>query len=89
VNAQVQNGQNVLITGIGGGVALLALQICIAKGANVYVTSGEESKIQKAISLGAKGGVNYKESTYSIAIPFFVSYKSQTNHVLQRAGPLR
>lgn len=62
VNAQVQKGQNVLITGIGGGVALIAMQICLAKGANVYVTSGNEVKIQKAISLGAKGGANYKES---------------------------
>ena len=62
VNAQVQTGQNILITGIGGGVALIAMQICLAKGANVYVTSGNEDKIQKAISLGAKGGANYKES---------------------------
>jgi NADPH:quinone reductase-like Zn-dependent oxidoreductase len=51
-----------LITGIGGGVALIAMQICLAKGANVYVTSGNEDKIQKAISLGAKGGANYKDS---------------------------
>jgi len=51
-----------LITGIGGGVALIAMQICLAKGANVYVTSGNGDKIQKAMSLGAKGGANYKES---------------------------
>lgn len=49
-----------LVTGIGGGVAILALQICVALGANVYVTSGSEEKIQQAIKLGAKGGVNYK-----------------------------
>lgn len=62
VNAQVQQGQNILITGIGGGVALLAMQICLAKGVNVYVTSGHPEKIQKAISLGATGGANYKNS---------------------------
>lgn len=60
VNAKVKNGDNVLITGIGGGVALLAMQICIARGASVYVTSGSEDKIRKAVSLGAKGGVNYR-----------------------------
>lgn len=60
VNAQVKEGDNVLITGIGGGVALIALQLCLALGANVYVSSGSEEKIQKAISLGAKGGINYK-----------------------------
>ncbi|KAF8967307.1 hypothetical protein BDZ97DRAFT_1804430 [Flammula alnicola] len=64
VNAQVQKGQNVLITGIGGGVALLAMQICLAKGANVYVTSGNQVKIDKAISLGAKGGANYKDKDW-------------------------
>ncbi|KAI6148520.1 hypothetical protein BKA82DRAFT_12015 [Pisolithus tinctorius] len=64
VNAQVTEGQNVLITGIGGGVALTALQICIAKGANVYATSGSENKIQRAIELGARGGVIYKSKDW-------------------------
>ena len=63
VNAQVQHGHNVLITGIGGGVAIIAMQICLAKGANVYVTSGNPDKILKAVSeFGAKGGANYKDS---------------------------
>jgi len=60
VNADIQRSQNVLITGIGGGVALIAMQLCIAKGASVYVTSGSQDKIQKAVELGAKGGANYK-----------------------------
>ncbi|KAG2145067.1 hypothetical protein BD769DRAFT_1419676 [Suillus cothurnatus] len=60
VNAEASKDQNILITGIGGGVALLAMQLCLAKGANVYVTSGSEEKIRKATALGAKGGVNYK-----------------------------
>lgn len=62
VNALVDAGHNVLITGIGGGVALLAMQICIAKGATVYVTSGNPTKIEKAVKIGAKAGVNYKDS---------------------------
>lgn len=64
VNGLVSAGQNVLITGIGGGVALIALQICIARGASVYVTSGNIEKIRKAVALGAKGGVNYKEKDW-------------------------
>lgn len=67
VNAQVQRGDSILITGIGGGVALIALQLCVAKGASVYVTSGSDEKIQKAMKLGAKAGVNYKKGrVYSI-----------------------
>ncbi|KAH6903095.1 hypothetical protein BKA70DRAFT_611157 [Coprinopsis sp. MPI-PUGE-AT-0042] len=65
VNAAVKPGHNVLITGIGGGVALLALQFCVALGASVYVTSGNPEKIKKAVELGAKGGVNYKEDDWA------------------------
>lgn len=64
VNADPKEGGNVLITGIGGGVALLAMQLSLAKKANVYVSSGNEEKIQKAIALGAKGGVNYKNKDW-------------------------
>lgn len=54
-------GRNILVTGIGGGVAIMALLYAVAAGANVYVSSGSQEKIDKAKSLGAKGGVNYKE----------------------------
>lgn len=54
-------GRNILVTGIGGGVAVMSLLYAVAAGANVYVSSGSQAKIDKAISLGAKGGVNYKE----------------------------
>lgn len=57
----VKAGDNVLITGIGGGVALFALQFAVAAGANVYVTSSDPNKIKKVIDLGARGGVNYRE----------------------------
>lgn len=52
----------VLITGIGGGVALMALQFAVQRGAYVYVTSSSQEKLDKAIKLGAKNGVNYKEA---------------------------
>lgn len=59
--AQVQKGDHILITGIGGGVALFALQFAVAAGANVYVSSSSADKINKAVALGAKGGINYKD----------------------------
>lgn len=62
--AQLQKNERVLISGVGGGVALLACQFAIAVGAEVYVTSGSEEKIEQAIALGAKGGVNYKEENW-------------------------
>lgn len=57
-------GRNILVTGIGGGVALNVLQFAVAKGCNVFVTSGDGAKIEKAKELGAKGGVLYKSATW-------------------------
>lgn len=62
IHAGADKGRNILVTGAGGGVALLAVQLSVAKGANVFVTSGNDEKIQKLLSLGVKGGVNYKQS---------------------------
>lgn len=60
-SANARPGRNILITGIGGGVALFALAFAVAAGANAYVTSGSQDKIDRAIAMGAKGGVSYKE----------------------------
>ncbi len=57
-------GDTVLVTGIGGGVALFALQFAVAKGATVYVTSSSEAKIEKARDLGAAGGFIYSKDTW-------------------------
>lgn len=57
--------EKVLITGIGGGAALFALQFAVAAGAEVWVTSGSPDKIEKAKALGAKGGVSYREPEWS------------------------
>ncbi|GAA5853859.1 hypothetical protein JCM8547_007476 [Rhodosporidiobolus lusitaniae] len=67
--AGVKEGDNVLITGIGGGVAILALQFCVAAGANVWVSSSSEEKIKRAVELGATGGVNYKDPSWPKLLP--------------------
>lgn len=59
-------GQNILISGFGGGVAQFAFLFAQAAKANVYVTSGSDEKIGRALKMGAKGAYNYKrESNYS------------------------
>jgi NADPH:quinone reductase-like Zn-dependent oxidoreductase len=62
--AQVKAGEKVLITGIGGGVALFALQFAVAAGAKVWVTSSSAEKIAKAVNLGAQGGYLYTEKDW-------------------------
>lgn len=60
---ELKAGQNVLISGFGGGVAQFAFLFAKAVGANVYVTSGSSEKLEKALKLGAKGAYNYKRET--------------------------
>ncbi len=63
--AKLQAGEKLFITGIGGGVALFAMQFAIAIGAEVYVSSGDDDKIEKAKQLGAIGGGNYKNENWA------------------------
>ena len=63
--ARIKPGESVLITGIGGGVAIKALQIARALGADVWVTSSRQSAIDHAVALGAKGGALYTEEAWS------------------------
>jgi NADPH:quinone reductase-like Zn-dependent oxidoreductase len=58
--ANLQPNEKVLIAGVGGGAATFAMLWAINAGAQVYVTSSSDEKIKQAITLGAKGGVNYK-----------------------------
>jgi NADPH:quinone reductase-like Zn-dependent oxidoreductase len=62
---QVRRDDRVLITGIGGGVALFALLFAQAAGAEVYVSSGHDEKLDSAIGLGAKAGVNYHHENWA------------------------
>ena len=57
--AQVRAGETVLVTGIGGGVATSALVLARALGADVFVTSGSDQKLEAARAHGALGGVNH------------------------------
>jgi len=57
--AQVKKSDNVLIWGIGGGVALAALEIVRQIGATAWVTSHSDAKLALARELGAENVINY------------------------------
>jgi NADPH:quinone reductase-like Zn-dependent oxidoreductase len=63
--ARLQSGERVLVSGIGGGVALFALQFALAAGAEVWVTSSSAEKIARAVALGAKGGFDYRDPEWT------------------------
>jgi zinc-binding alcohol dehydrogenase/oxidoreductase len=58
--AQLQAGETCLITGIGGGVSSFVLQLAVALGARVLVTSSSDAKLEEARKMGATGGANYR-----------------------------
>lgn len=60
--AQVRAGEQVLIQGIGGGVAQASLSIAKLLGAHVWVTSGSDVKLERARMLGADEGINNRNT---------------------------
>ncbi|HPC95357.1 MAG TPA: zinc-binding dehydrogenase [Sedimentisphaerales bacterium] len=58
--AQVRPGESILIHGIGGGVALCAMQFAKLIGAEVIVTSSSDEKLALARELGADHTIHYR-----------------------------
>lgn len=61
---KLKKGENVLIAGAGAGTSTFAIMWAVAAGANVYVTSGSQEKINQAKKLGALDGVIYKDEDW-------------------------
>jgi zinc-binding alcohol dehydrogenase/oxidoreductase len=57
--AQLQEGEWVLLWGIGSGVATAGLAIAKALGARALVTSSSDEKLERARELGADAAVNH------------------------------
>ena len=57
--AQLRPGEDVLIWGIGGGVAQAALHVARHIGARTWVTSGSDEKLARARALGADETLNH------------------------------
>lgn len=52
-------GRNIIVTAIGGGVALMVLLLATAMDCNWFVTFSSTAKVERAKGLGAQGGVVY------------------------------
>lgn len=64
VKAALKKEDKVLITGIGGGVAITAALMAKANGNEVYFTSGDNDKITKAMHYGFNAGFNYNNENH-------------------------
>lgn len=65
VKGGLRKGCKVLITGVGAGTGTTALQLAVAAGCKVFVTSGSGEKIERARLMGAAAGVNYKAQDWA------------------------
>ncbi len=54
-------GQELLITGAGGGVSQMAFVLAKAKGADISVTTGSTEKMERMKKLGAKEAYHYRQ----------------------------
>lgn len=61
---QLKAGEQVLISGIGGGVAQFAFQFAVALGAAASVSSSKREKIDFALKNGATSGYIYSEPNW-------------------------
>jgi len=66
--AGLRAGEKLLVTGVGGGVATFALLFGVAMGAEVFVTSGSDATLEKAVALGARAGFNYHDENWRKAL---------------------
>jgi NADPH:quinone reductase-like Zn-dependent oxidoreductase len=65
VQGEAKPGEKVLISGVGGGVALMAMQFALAHGMEVSVTSGNDDKLERAKAMGVTSAMNYKEHDWT------------------------
>jgi NADPH:quinone reductase-like Zn-dependent oxidoreductase len=56
----LQSGEQVLLLGTGG-VSIFGLQIAVAKGASAIVLSSHDLKLLKAMQMGSRVGINYRD----------------------------
>ena len=67
VQGKLKAGDQVLVTGIGGGVAQFAAQFVLALGAKLFGSSSSREKRSAALALGASDAFDYSVDNWSAA----------------------
>ena len=82
--ARLEEGQLLLVIGIGGGVSSAGMLIGQLMGTDVYVTSRSPDKIARAVELGAKAGF---DSAGEFSKELRAMTGRQADVVLENVGP--
>ena len=83
MEAELQQGETLLVHGGASGVGTAAIQLARAAGCRVLVTAGTRAKLDRCLELGAEFGVNYKEQDFAAAI---LHYTDGVDVILDIAG---
>lgn len=82
----LKEGDTVLALGTGG-VSILGLQIALAQGATVIITSSSDEKLARAKTLGASATINYRTHPDWDKEVWRVTQKRGVDHILEVGGP--
>ncbi len=67
-DAQLNDGETLLVHGGTSGIGAMAIAMARAAGARVIATAGSAGKVEAALKLGADAAYNYKEDAWDDAI---------------------
>ncbi len=81
---RLRAGETVLLSGTGG-VAMFALQIAVAHGAEVVITSSSDEKLRRAKTLGAAHGIN-RNAVDVVQEVLSITRGRGADHVLELVG---
>lgn len=85
VEGGLKAGERVLLLGTGG-VSIFGLQLAKAAGAEVFITSSSDEKLERAKALGADHTINYKtHPKWSAEVRAIVGFEG-IDHVLEVGG---
>ncbi len=79
-------GETVLVQGTGG-VSLFALQFAKMFGARAIATSSSDEKLERALTLGASDGINYKKNPGWDERALELTGGRGVDHVVEVGGP--
>ncbi|MHA1548864.1 MAG: zinc-binding dehydrogenase [Alphaproteobacteria bacterium] len=85
-NADLREGQSVLVQAGGSGIGTAAIQLAKAAGATVITTVGSEAKVEKARALGADHVINYREDRFE-GVVRKLTRKRGVDVVFEHVGP--
>ncbi|MDT8306579.1 MAG: NAD(P)H-quinone oxidoreductase [Anaerolineae bacterium] len=68
LEGMLQRGERTLIHAGGSGVGTAAIQLAHAAGSEVFITAGQEVKLDYGRKLGAQLAVNYKRADFAAAV---------------------